>query len=96
MQKHQFDYLKPAGIVIGSIAAAAVVRAVIDVDFDEPILYTTFYVAVMASALYGGWRWGASSIAFSALVAWWLPVGDQTSDRSDFGETAPLFSSPAA
>ena len=89
MEKLRFQFARNAVIVIGSIATATVLRAVIDAVLHEPIQYTTFYLAVMVSALYGGLYWGLVSTVLSAVAAtFWLPPLGQPliTETSDLAE----------
>jgi signal transduction histidine kinase/ActR/RegA family two-component response regulator len=64
-------------IAFGTVALATFARAVIDLWLHEQIPYTTFYPAIMITALCCGMRWGLVSMGLSALAAsfWLTPLG---------------------
>jgi signal transduction histidine kinase/ActR/RegA family two-component response regulator len=72
--KPSVENLRYALITIGAITTATILRAVIDAVLHEPIHYTTFYLAVMVTALHCGLYWGLASTVLSAIAAsMWLP-----------------------
>src|SRR5688572_31319503 len=73
------NFMNPscALIAFGSVAVATVLRALIDVLLNEQVPYSTFYPAVMLTALCCGLWWGLASTVLSALAAtfWLTPMG---------------------
>ena len=73
------DFMKPscAAIAFGSVAVATVLRALIYILLNEQVPYSTFYPAVMLTALCCGLWWGLASTILSALAAsfWLTPMG---------------------
>lgn len=66
-----------AFVVLGAVAIATITRTFIDVFLHEEIPYSTFYPAVMFTALVCGFRWGMVSVGLSAIAAsfWLSPFG---------------------
>jgi len=73
----KFNQSHCALIAIGSVALSTMVRAIIDLWLHEQIPYTTYYPAIMLTALCCGMRWGMVSACLSALAAsfWLTPLG---------------------
>jgi signal transduction histidine kinase/ActR/RegA family two-component response regulator len=73
------NFMNPSCAVIafGSVAIATVLRALINVLLNEQVPYSTFYPAVMLTALCCGLSWGLASTMLSALAAsfWLTPMG---------------------
>jgi len=76
------------GIAIASVLIAATLRMVFLWELESHSPYGTFYVAVMAAALYGGLRAGLLATLLSAVIAdyhWIEPRGSlDTSGASDW------------
>jgi K+-sensing histidine kinase KdpD len=69
MSERPYLNAKHALITVGSIATAYLLRTLIDAVLHEPVAYTTFYLAVMVSALYCGPWWGMACTVLSAAAA---------------------------
>jgi signal transduction histidine kinase len=89
MAKPPLRFARSALVAIGSIVIATLLRAAIHVVLNEPIQYTTFYLAVMVTALYAGLYWGlASTLLAAAAATFSVPSLGQTfiPEPSDFAE----------
>lgn len=66
-----------AFVALGAVAIATITRTFIHVFLHEEIPYSTFYPAVMFTALVCGFHWGMVSVVLSALAAsfWLSPFG---------------------
>ena len=84
-------YWHPAIIAVGSVASATVIRAIIHAVLNEQIPYSTFYPAVMLTALSGGLYWGLLAIVLSAIAAsfwltpFWRPLISEPNDLVGMG-----------
>lgn len=52
----------------GVVALAAAIRALLDHPFPGPLPLMAFVPAVLAAALFGGWRGGGAALVLSALI----------------------------
>jgi K+-sensing histidine kinase KdpD len=72
------------GVAILSVAIAAAVRELLQSPFGDRAPFTTFYIAVMVAAFYGGLGPGLLATALSTLMGayfWLLPGGSVPPSR---------------
>lgn len=71
------NHSRCAAVAIGTVALSTIMRAVIDIWLHEQIPYTTYYPAIIFTALCCGLPWGMASVGLSALAAsFWLTPPD--------------------
>ena len=79
------SFIARYGVAILSVAIAAVVRWFLQSQFGDRAPFTTFYIAVMVAAFYGGLGPGLLATVLSTLMGsyfWLLPAGSVHPSRS--------------
>ncbi len=65
-------WLIEQAVAVALIAAAALIRTLLSQAFPNVFPFVTFFPAVLAASLFGGWRGGATALVLSTVIGWRL------------------------